>query len=90
MVLPNFLIVGAQKCGTTTLHDLLAVHPEANMSWQKEVNYFIHQKKYEKGLEHYSTFWKDNTPKQKLWGSLLQGISCIQAWLKGFSRTWVR
>jgi hypothetical protein len=32
MILPNFLAVGAQKCGTTSLHDILSEHPRANMS----------------------------------------------------------
>lgn len=73
MVLPNFLIVGAQKCGTTSLHDLLAIHPEANMSWQKEVNFFINRKKYEKGLGHYSTFWHNNTPKTRVIGEASPG-----------------
>jgi hypothetical protein len=39
MVLPNFLIVGAQKAGTTSLHTILAAHPDTNMSEVKEVNY---------------------------------------------------
>ena len=39
-ILPNFLIVGAQKCGTTTLYDILNEHPEANMSSVKEIIFF--------------------------------------------------
>ena len=26
--LPNLVVIGAMKCGTTTLHRLLAQHPE--------------------------------------------------------------
>ena len=37
--LPNFLIVGAQKSGTTTLYDILNSHPEVNMSKTKEINF---------------------------------------------------
>ena len=56
--LPTFLILGAQKCGTTTLHALLSQHPEICMSEPKETNFFnVH---YEKGLEYYSrTFFRD-------------------------------
>ena len=28
----HFLVVGAQRCGTTYLHDLLAAHPEIAMA----------------------------------------------------------
>jgi len=38
--LPDFLIIGAQKCGTTTLYDLLATHPAVAPAYQKEVHYF--------------------------------------------------
>lgn len=40
-VLPNLLIIGAQKCGTTSMHNYLSQHPEIFMSDQKELNYFI-------------------------------------------------
>ena len=30
--LPNFVIIGAQKCGTTSLHSYLARHPPISMS----------------------------------------------------------
>ena len=38
--LPNFLIVGAMKCGTTTLASHLAAHPEVFMSPVKELAFF--------------------------------------------------
>jgi hypothetical protein len=46
LILPNFLIVGAQKCGTTSLHDILSQHPQANMSKVKEINFFTLKEKY--------------------------------------------
>ncbi|WP_421724015.1 sulfotransferase family protein [Bauldia sp.] len=36
----GFVGVGAQKCGTTTLHDLLALHPEIEVPRRKELHYF--------------------------------------------------
>ena len=54
--LPDFLIVGGQKCGTTTLYDILNNHPEANMSKVKEINFFT-TRKYNKGLSHYATYF---------------------------------
>ena len=38
--LPNVLIIGAMKCGTTSLHHYLDLHPEISMSEQKEVRFF--------------------------------------------------
>jgi len=38
--LPNFLLVGMSKAGTTTIHDLLARHPQVFMSRMKEPGYF--------------------------------------------------
>jgi hypothetical protein len=57
MTLPNFLIIGAQKCGTTSLHNILAKHPEAYMSKKKEINYFIKDTEFNKGLEYYSSYF---------------------------------
>ncbi len=60
MNLPNFLIIGAQKSGTTSLHDILDAHPQALMSKPKEVNFFTFDYKLNKGLEYYSTFFQNN------------------------------
>lgn len=38
--LPNLLVVGAAKCGTTSLHRYLAAHPEIQMSPAKELRFF--------------------------------------------------
>jgi hypothetical protein len=38
--LPDFLIIGAQKCGTTFLYQLLVQHPRVKSSFLKEVHYF--------------------------------------------------
>lgn len=42
MPLPNFFIVGAAKCGTTSLAAYLKQHPEAYFSAHKEPNYFAY------------------------------------------------
>jgi Sulfotransferase domain len=39
-LLPNFLIIGAAKCGTTSLHYYLSRHPQTFMSERKELMYF--------------------------------------------------
>lgn len=40
MTLPNFLIIGAAKSGTTALYHYLGQHPQVYMSPQKETNFF--------------------------------------------------
>ena len=40
MPLPNFLIIGAAKAGTTSLFYYLKQHPEIFMPEQKELNFF--------------------------------------------------
>lgn len=39
-MLPNLLIIGAAKCGTTSLHYYLDQHPQVSMSRMKEVQVF--------------------------------------------------
>ena len=40
MALPNLIIIGAAKAGTTSLHYYLDLHPEVQMSAVKETNFF--------------------------------------------------
>ena len=40
MTMPNFLIVGAAKAGTTALHTYLQQHPQIYMTPDKETNFF--------------------------------------------------
>ena len=39
-LLPNLVVIGAAKAGSTSLHNYLALHPEISMSHDKEVRYF--------------------------------------------------
>ena len=56
MRLPSFLCLGTQKGGTTTLHNLLAQHPQVFLPACKEVHYFsLHdQQPLSWYAEHYS------------------------------------
>lgn len=47
--LPNFLIVGAMKTGTTSLHAYLRTHPEIYMPRCKELDYFVSEKNWDRG-----------------------------------------
>jgi len=50
---PVFFVVGAQKAGTTSLHDWLAQQPDVCLPTLKETHYFSHDQRYEKGLDWY-------------------------------------
>ena len=55
--LPNFLGIGAQRCGTSWLHDCLARHPQVYVpSARKEVHYFDHN--YDRGVDWYRSFFR--------------------------------
>lgn len=41
LALPNVIVIGAQKCGTSAVHAYLGLHPEISMSRPKELNFFV-------------------------------------------------
>jgi len=51
--LPNFVIIGAAKSGTTTLWDHLGQHPRIFMCEPKEPEFFSRDSVYERGLDWY-------------------------------------
>ena len=38
--LPDFLVIGGMRCGSTTLHNVLSFHPQLFVPEQKELHYF--------------------------------------------------
>ncbi len=54
-VMPNLFIIGAAKCGTTSLHAYLSAHPDITGSSQKEPSFFVDQKELERELLMEST-----------------------------------
>lgn len=54
---PDFLIIGSSKCGTTTLAATLARHSECCMSRPKEPEFFNIDANFLQGLEWYSKCW---------------------------------
>jgi hypothetical protein len=55
VVLPNLLVIGAAKCGTTSLHAYLAEHPEISMSAEKELDFFVPEKNRGRSLGWYES-----------------------------------
>lgn len=53
--LPNFIILGAAKSGTTSLFEILKQHPQIFGTTKKEVGFFNNDTNFRKGLEWYSS-----------------------------------
>jgi hypothetical protein len=58
-MLPNFLLIGAMKCGTTSLADQLTVHPDIFVSDPKEPHFFAWNQHWERGIEWYESLFRD-------------------------------
>ncbi len=54
-MLPNLIVIGARKCATTSLHHYLSLHPEIYMSKIKELNFFVKEMRFKKGLRWYES-----------------------------------
>jgi hypothetical protein len=57
--LPNLVIIGGLKCGTTSLHHYLGLHPEVQMSRPKELNFFVAELNSDLGLDWYESRFDD-------------------------------
>ena len=60
--LPNFIVIGSSKCGTTSLYAYLSTHPEIYLPRQKELHYFQDDAAswgtWGRGLSWYSSLFK--------------------------------
>jgi hypothetical protein len=61
-VLPNLLVIGAAKCGTTSLHAYLDAHPDIAMSAPKELNFFVAELNGGRGLDWYERQFDASAP----------------------------
>jgi hypothetical protein len=53
--LPTAVVIGAQKCGTSALHYYLAHHPGASVSQPKELDFFLTEKNWRRGVDWYAS-----------------------------------
>ncbi len=60
--LPNVVVIGAAKCGTTSLHHYLDLHPEIAMAREKELHFFQGGAEWARGLEWYRTQFDPTAP----------------------------
>lgn len=62
--LPSFLIIGAMRSGTTSLHRYLLEHPAVFLPRAKEMHFF--DDRYNLGLEWYASQFSDAGPQSRI------------------------
>jgi hypothetical protein len=60
--LPNLIIIGGLKCGTTSVHHYLGLHPQVQMSKPKELNFFVEELSWDLGMDWYRGRFDDRYP----------------------------
>lgn len=66
----NFFCVGAQKSGTTLLHDILKQHSDIYLPEEKEANFFDVNEYYCKGTDYYLKTYYNNYAGEKIIGNI--------------------
>jgi hypothetical protein len=62
--LPDFVIIGAAKAGTTSLYRVLSQHPDIFMSTPKEPEFFARDDIYSQGIDSYARLFESASPTQ--------------------------
>lgn len=65
LILPNLIVIGAMKGGTTSLHHYLDRHPQIAMSRVKELKFFLsngHRARWHLGLDWYGSQFAADAP----------------------------
>lgn len=74
---PTFLIPGASRSGTTSLHSYLTQHPDIFLPNGKELHFFERNENYRRGLEYYESLYDE-------WdGERAAGEVCPPYWYRG-------
>ncbi|OGL44898.1 MAG: hypothetical protein A2W05_06500 [Candidatus Schekmanbacteria bacterium RBG_16_38_10] len=60
-MLPDFIGIGAPRCGTTWIYEMLKQHPHVFMSPEKEINFFNNS--FDKGIEWYKKFFLNGSER---------------------------
>ncbi len=64
----DFIIIGAQKSGTTSLYKYLLINEEIYLPPEKEAPYFSSPERMSRGWNWYLEEFFKNSPDEKLWG----------------------
>lgn len=66
----SFICVGAQKAGTSTLHDILMQHPDLILPELKETHHFRDEEKFNQGKNHYFDYYFKRKNQNSLYGEI--------------------
>ena len=58
-MLPNLLLIGAMKAGTDSLWEYLRAHPQVFMSVPKEIDFFVKELNWPRGIRWYETHFAE-------------------------------
>ena len=56
-ILPDFIIIGANRSGTTSLYQYLIEHPLVRWAYKKEASFFSHGPHFKRGPKWYRQFF---------------------------------
>jgi hypothetical protein len=69
--LPNFIVIGTMKSGTSSMYSYLKQHPQVNMAYAPEVHFF--HKNFHKGVRWYRSFFPLKFRAKKAIGEVTPG-----------------
>lgn len=83
-MIPNFLVIGAARCGTTTLHHYLRSHPNIFVPRNKrpEPHFFMKSDEFSKGFEYYCNKYFIEASYAKAIGEISTS-NLYQPWVAG-------
>ncbi len=84
----DFIVVGAQKSGTSALYTHLNKHPEICMGSKKELHYFDNEKEFQSGKVNYSNYHSFFKPEQKH-KNLGEVTPSYMYWYDSIKRIWI-
>jgi hypothetical protein len=66
----DFIVIGAQKAGTTSLFEYLRRHPELCLPLDKEAPYFSHDAVWARGWDRYLKKTFASSDPERMWGTV--------------------
>jgi len=75
----DFVVIGAQKAGTTTLYRYLSAHPSLYLPAEKEADFFNHPDRVARGWAWYLAEYFPGAPADRLLGTVTPQYMCDPA-----------
>ena len=79
----DFVCIGAQKAGTTKLHDILKTHESIFLPDEKEAHFFGIEERYKNGIDYFfNTFYSNYNGKEDLIGLVNPNLQLDELYIK--------